>query len=75
MPGILIDRLTLKLSGGEYNAERLARLIAERLAVSELPVARGRLDAIRFHLAAEESTEKLVNRVVERLLREMARSL
>jgi hypothetical protein len=76
MPGIRIDRLTLKLSGSDtHGAERLARLVAERLAVSDVPGVRGRIDAIRLHVSdSGEDAGEMANRIVEGLLRELTRS-
>ena len=77
MPNIQIDRLTLRLGRGEYHAERLARLIAERLAVSEMPNANVRLGSIRLRIAApgDGGPDATAGRIVESLLREVARSV
>src|SRR3989442_15826752 len=78
MPGIHIDRLTLHDGGAGMqpaDAERLARLVAERLAASVIPGACGRIDSIRLGVTAQEDLDQTANGVVAGLLLELSRSL
>ena len=76
MPRIQIDRLTLKLSGtSEQAAGKIAALVAERLAVSDVPDARGRMGAIQLGLNGDQaSAEGMADQIVEGLMHELRRS-
>ncbi|HEY6390962.1 MAG TPA: hypothetical protein VIX89_06780 [Bryobacteraceae bacterium] len=76
-PRIQIDRLTLKLSGSSgYAGDRLARLVAERLAVSDVPNVRGRIGALRLKVADAGGDEaQMAGRIADGLLEMLKRSV
>lgn len=78
MPELAIERLSLRLSGlSEEQGRRLARLIAEGLAVSPLTDGAGDRQAVESRHAARpgSSLEDLSDRIVADLLRQLERSV
>lgn len=77
MSELSIDRLTLKLAGvSEADGRRLATLVAERLAATDLPASTAaRVASIRLDLRADPRTpiEALTEQVVEGVVRELLR--
>jgi hypothetical protein len=68
MANVNIDRLTLRLSAvSTYDAERLARRIADKLSTSTC--ASADLDSIRVSLPPAGDIETLSDRVVEAIAR------
>jgi hypothetical protein len=70
-----VDRLTLHLPGmSEWEARRLAQLVAQGLGGAALPADMPRrMDALRTEIAAQpgEATERLAHRIVEALVRQV----
>jgi len=75
MAMIHIDRLTLKCPG-DYPAERLARLIGERLAVSDLTHVSGQTGRLQLRMTdTGDGDDAMAQRIVDGLLQELMRSL
>ena len=78
MPELMIDRLTLHLSGlSETDGRHLARLIAERLASASLPQALGWRDQMNSNVVAQPGAgvSSLAEKIVSDLVRQLDRSI
>jgi hypothetical protein len=78
MPGLVIDRLRLHLSGvSEDDGRRLARLIADGLAASSMPDRGGSAGSLGFKVdkSPVDDLETLSRRIVSEVLRRAMRTL
>jgi hypothetical protein len=79
MAAIIIDSLSLRLHGfSEYEGRHLARLVAENLGKSSLPVTSSsrRVEAVNVQLQAEAGSDinQLSKQIVAEVLRQLARN-
>lgn len=78
MPEIVLDRLTLKLSGlSQRDGERLAQQVAENLAAAALPFETPLLvDTLQVRLRArpEDGIDQLAAQIVAEVLRQLERA-
>lgn len=78
MAEIVLDRLTLKLSGlSQRDGERLAQRVAENLAAATLPLEKPlHIDTLQVRLRArlEDGIDELATQIVAELLRQLERA-
>ena len=79
MAAITIDSLSLKLHGlSEHEGRRLARLVAENLSTSSLPVTSSsrRVEAVNVQLQADGGSDvnRLSKQIAAEVLRQLARN-
>jgi hypothetical protein len=78
MARVKIDRLSLHLSGmSEDEGRRLARLIADGLAASSVPVDSGKIDSVESSAEPRDAKnlQSLSERIVADLVRQVVRAL